>query len=247
MSARMKSTVLSAAAVTPARRDEMLALMQQYYENVTRAGFLADLAEKQWVILLLDPQADRLCGFSTQMLLEVEVDGAPVKLLFSGDTIVSRDHWGETALARAWSRLALELVDRCAPAALYWFLISKGYRTYRFLPLFFREFYPRHDVPTPDWAQRLIDAVGRHKFAGAYDASAGVVRAGAEKDRLRPGVADLDPERLRDPHVRFFAERNPGHVRGEELCCLARLARDNITPAACRVLGAEPVAAESVT
>jgi hypothetical protein len=246
MSARIESTLVPAAAVTPARRDEMLTLMQRYYENVTRAGFLADLAEKQWVIMLLDPQTDALSGFSTQMLLEVEVDGAPVKSLFSGDTIVSRDHWGESALARGWSRLVLELIDRCAPAALYWFLISKGYRTYRFLPLFFREFYPRYDVLTPDWARRLIDAFGRYKFADAYDAAAGVVRAKAAKDRLRPGVADLTAERLRDPHVRFFAERNPGHARGEELCCLARLARDNITPAACRVIGAEPVLAENV-
>jgi hypothetical protein len=44
--------------------------------------------------------------------------------------------------------------------------------------------------------------------------------------------------------VRFFVERNPGHIRGEELCCLARLARDNLTPAVRRVLGAEPRLAE---
>ncbi len=247
MSTRMESTVIPAAAISPARREEMLALMQQYFESVTRTTFLADLAEKQWVVMLVDRQTDALCGFSTQMLLEVEVDGAPVKSLFSGDTIVSRDHWSETVLVRVWAQLALELIDRCAPAPLYWFLISKGYRTYRALSLFFREFYPRHDVPTPDWSRKLIDALGRHKFADAYDPAAGVVRAGADKDRLRPGVADIDAGRLRDPHVRFFVERNPGHVRGEELCCLVRLARDNITPAVRRVLGAEPRLAESGT
>jgi len=244
MSATLESTVVPAASISPARREEMLSLMQQYFENVTRTGFLADLAEKQWVVMLLDRQTDALCGFSTQRLLEVNVDGVPVKSLFSGDTIVSRDHWSETALVRAWAGLALDLIDQCAPAPLYWFLISKGYRTYRFLPLFFRAFYPRYDVPTPEWAKRLIDALGRHKFADAYDAAAGVVRAGAGKDRLRPGVADIDDALLRDPHVRFFVERNPGHIRGEELCCLARLARDNITPAVRRVLGAEPRLAE---
>jgi hypothetical protein len=57
---------------------------------------------------------------------------------------------------------------------------------------------------------------------------------------LREGVAEVTPARLRDPFVRFFHERNPGHVRGEELCCLAPLTRENFTPAAYRVIGAEP-------
>ena len=198
-------------------------LMQRYYDHVTRDSFLADLAEKHWVIMLVDPQTNVLHGFSTQMLLEVESDGGPIKALFSGDTIVSQERWGETALTCAWARLALSLIDQYAPEPVYWFLISKGYRTYRFLPLFFREFYPRFDVPTPAWAKRIIDALGRYKFPGTYDAAAGVVRAGPDKDRLKPGVADLTTERLRDPHVRFFAEQNPGHAAGEELCCLARL------------------------
>jgi hypothetical protein len=243
VNAKTEGLVVPVAEVPPSRVEEMFALMERYYDRVTRTSFLADLAEKQWVIMLLDPQTNVLHGFSTQVLLEVEVEGAPVKALFSGDTIVAQERWGETALAHAWAQLALSLIDHHAPEPLYWFLISKGYKTYRFLPLFFREFYPRFDLPTPAWAKRIIDAFGRSKFPSAYDAAAGIVRAGPHKDRLKPGVADLTAERLRDPHVRFFAERNPGHVLGEELCCLARLARNNITRAACRMLGAETVLA----
>src|SRR5262249_26242236 len=155
----------------------------------------------------------------------VDVAGRPVKALFSGDTIVDRDHWGDNALAHVWGCLALSLIDDHAGAELYWFLISKGYRTYRFLPLFFHEFYPRHDAPTPAEVKAVLDGLGRHKYPATYDAAAGVVRADRFKDRLRPGLAELTPQRLRDPHVRFFAERNPGHVHGEELCCLAPLTR----------------------
>jgi hypothetical protein len=229
--------LLRVADLSPSRIDAMLGLMQRYYEHVTRSGFLADLAEKHWVIMLVDPQTDVLHGFSTQRLLEVESDGAVIKALFSGDTIVSQECWGETALTRTWARLALSLIDQCAPDPLYWFLISKGYRTYRFLPLFFQEFYPRFDSPTPVWAKNIIDTLGRYKFSTAYDAATGIVRAGPHKDRLKTGVADLTAERLRDPHVRFFAQQNAGHALGEELCCLARLSRANITPAACRILG----------
>ncbi len=89
----------------------------------------------------------------------------------------------------------------------------------------------------------MIDALGRARYPAAYDPAAGLVRTGPGKDCLRDGVADITPERLRDPHVRFFAERNPRHKDGEELCCLAPLSRENFTPAAYRVLGREPAAA----
>jgi hypothetical protein len=237
---KLKGLLVPTAALTDAQREEMFALMCGHYENVTRPAFGADLAEKRWVILLLDPQIEAVCGFSTQRLLEVGVAGRPVTALFSGDTIVARDLWGDSALAHVWGRLALSLIDSLPGAELYWFLISKGYKTYRFLPLFFHEFYPRHDAPTPAWARAVTDALGAHKFPGAYDPAAGVVRGGPGKDRLRPGVADLTSERLRDPHVRFFAGRNPGHARGDELCCLAPLTRANFTAAAYRVIGTEP-------
>ena len=222
----------------------MFALMDCYYEGVDRAGFDADLAEKEWVIQVLDPQTQRLCGFSTQMLLRADVDGLPVWALFSGDTIIARDCWGDTALAHFWGRLALSLIGRLGRAELYWFLISKGYKTYRYLPLFFREFYPHYDAPTPPRAQAVLDTLARAKYPVAYDPSRGIIRAGAGRERLRPGVADLTVERLRDPHVCFFQARNPGHVQGDELCCLAPLTRENFTPAAYRVIGPEPAVLE---
>ena len=238
---KLLSRLVEAATLSPKERDQMFALLDRYYEGVGRATFDADLAEKQWVILLLDPATDALCGFSTQVVLDVAVAGRRVKALFSGDTIIARERWGDSALAHTWGQFALRLIDRLADTELYWFLISKGYKTYRFLPLFFHEFYPRHDVTTPRWAKEVVDALGRHKYPATYEPAAGVVRASGAKDRLRPGVAEVTAERLRDPHVRFFVERNSGHAAGDELCCLAPLTRANLTPAAYRVIGPELV------
>jgi hypothetical protein len=237
---RLQGRLVPVADVSPAQRDAMFALMDRHYENMRRPAFDADLEEKKWVILLLDPATAEVCGFSTQVVLHAETEGRPIQALFSGDTIVDRDRWGDPALAHVWGRLALSLIDASQGAELYWFLISKGYKTYRFLPLFFREFYPRHDVPTPEWAQRVLDALSRRKFRADYDASAGLVRAFPGKDRLRPHVAEVTPDRLRDPHVAFFVRRNPGHARGDELCCVAPLTRANFTAAAYRVIGPEP-------
>src|SRR5262245_9895912 len=168
---KLKGLLVPTSAVTDAQLGAMFALMDRHYENVTRAAFTGDLNEKRWVILLLDPQTEEVCGFSTQVLLDATVAGRPIKALFSGDTIVARDRWGDPALAHVWGRLALSLIDSLPDVELYWLLISKGYKTYRFLPLFFREFYPRHDVPTPEWATAVIDALGHWRYPGRYDPS----------------------------------------------------------------------------
>ena len=226
--------------LSASERDQMFALMEKHYLNISRAKFDADLAEKQWVIQIVHEATGELCGFSTQMTLDAQVGARQIKALFSGDTIIDRQYWGDQALTHAWGRLALSLIDEWPGTELYWFLISQGYKTYRFLPVFFHEFYPRHDAPTPDRIQEVLHALGRQKFLEDYDPAAGVVRSNAKQYRVREGLADITPERLRDPHVKFFTEVNPGHVAGDELCCVAPLSRENFTFAAYRVIGLEP-------
>ena len=51
-----------------------------------------------------------------------------------------------------------------------------------------------------------------------------------------PLRADLDAPRPKDPHDRFFRRVNPGWVSGDELVCLTRVHRDNLTPAGRRIL-----------
>ncbi|MBW3540601.1 MAG: hypothetical protein KY476_10035 [Planctomycetes bacterium] len=220
------------------RRDEMFALMLRYYDGMRREAFEADLDEKDWVIELVD-RSGTLVGFSSQMTFEVPLAGGAARVLFSGDTIVDTRHRRHNSLAGLWGRLALSLMERYAESEMYWFLIAKGYKTYRFLPVFFHEFYPRYDCATPRRAAELIDALGRHRYPSAYDPASGLVSAGDDACRLRQGVADPSP-RLRDPHVHYFNERNPQHAAGDELCCIAPLSRENFTPAAWKVIHACP-------
>ena len=104
---KLQGRLVRVAALSPEERGQMFELMDSYYEGVGLSSFDGDLAEKEWVIQLLEPRTGRLCGFSTQMLLRADVAGLPVCALFSGDTIVARDCWGDPALAHVWGRLAL--------------------------------------------------------------------------------------------------------------------------------------------
>jgi hypothetical protein len=238
---RLEGGVRLVDELSPAERDRMFAVLSRYFAHVTRRRFEADLAEKEWAILLVDGVSNRIQGFSTMMRLEAVVDEQVVVGLFSGDTIVEREYWGETLLPRLWSRHAFALAASLPGARVYWFLICSGYKTYRFLPVFFREFYPTFERPTPPRIKHLIDAFCFMKFPREYDPEGGVVRF-ADAAPLQPGVADVTEQRLRDPHVAFFAAANPGHARGDELACLVELVPENLSPAGRRMLSvpAEP-------
>lgn len=234
---RLAGTVLPAAELSPRERDRMFRLLCDHFSNTSRQRFEADLAEKEWVVLLRERQCGTVQGFSTLMSLEAEAGGERVTAFFSGDTIISRDFWGETVLPRLWSRHVFRLAAAMPERKAYWFLICSGYKTYRFLPVFFREFHPRFDRATPPRLRELMDSLGRRKFPGEYDGASGVVRF-REPSPLREGIADITAKRLADPHVAFFERVNPGHLRGDELVCITEIAPTNVTPAGRRMIGA---------
>lgn len=234
--ARLTGQVKPVAELSGRERDEMYTLLAYYFANTTRRQFERDLAEKEWAILLSDMATGGVQGFSTLMRLNLMIDGAPVVAFFSGDTIIHREYWGETALPRLWGRHVFSLADQLRGTRVYWFLICSGYKTYRYLPLFFREFYPGYERSTPAPVKQMLDQLGRFKFGDEYDAERGVIRL-HQASPLQSGVAEITPQRLKDPHVAFFIQANPGHVSGDELACLAELSRDNLTPAGARMVG----------
>ena len=117
---------------------------------------------------------------------------------------------------------------------VYWLLLTSGYRTYRFLSVFFRTFYPRYDEKTPAAAQALLDAVAAERFGARYDSATGLVRF-EHPHTLAHDLVVVPTGRTADPHVKFFLARNPGFVAGGELACLTRIHDDNLTPAGRRM------------
>jgi hypothetical protein len=222
---RLTAQVRDRAALSAGDVARMYALYATYYDGTSCALFAADLAGKSHVIELTVDGA--LVGFSTLAVLPFEHRGAANLALFSGDTIIDQSHWGEQALVAAFCRFAGRLrAQRDVP--LYWLLISKGYRTYRYLSLFARTYYPQHAAPTPAAMQERLDALAQRKFGAAYDAAAGVVRFPQSRGHLKPAWADVRDHLLTHDVVRFFLDRNPGHAGGDELVCLTELAADNL-------------------
>ena len=239
---QLTGQIIRVADVSSVDCRQMFDLMRCNYDNITWAEFDTDLNEKDWVIVTRHPDNGQVMGFSTQQLYDQQTSEGPIKVLFSGDTIVDPEFWGSNPLAKLWGQLTLALMDTYPDHDLFWFLISKGYKTYRFLPVFFNEFFPRLDTPTPRWAENILNGIANKKFGDRYEAQHGIVYAALDGCRLKPNVAEIS-NRTSDLNIRFFESSNPGHALGDELCCLARLSRRNFRSSAWKVIGS-PVSDE---
>jgi hypothetical protein len=219
------------------QRDEMFALLSRHFEGVAREQFERDLAEKNWVI---DIESNgRLVGFSTLLVREEEFDGETLTAIYSGDTIVDPEGWKSPLLARTWIHAANALREEWPERRCFWLLLTSGFRTYRFLPVFWREFHPRFDASPPPASRRLLDHLAAAQYGALYAPSSGLVRF-PHPQRLRGALQPVPQGRTADPHVAYFLARNPGHAEGDELACLTEISTANLTLAGRRMVAAPP-------
>ncbi len=217
-------------------RQQMFQLMASHYDEIDRARFDEDLSEKHRVVLLQD-ETQALQGFSTYLVYATlhPTTRQPVRVIYSGDTIINRAHWGSQALAFEWLYQAGREKAREPEAPLYWFLISKGIRTYRYLAAFSRTYWPHPVDATPDEARALLEAVATQRFGAHYQPALGVIKFDTSRGHLRQELAIVDVSERRRPEVEFFLQANPGYAQGDELACLTELSSDNLKPLARRV------------
>ena len=214
--------------LTASQIKKMYSIMTKYYDNITEENFLIDLNKKCDVILLCN-ENDVIHGFTTLAIFPYDEH---TQLLFSGDTIIEQEYWGNNDLSHAWIINALSHAEKFK-GKTYWLLLTKGYKTYKFLHTFFNTFYPRVDTETPYPLQKIIDKFAREQFGDKYQN--GVLVEG--KDFLKGKYAVIDDTKLKDKNTAFFLEKNPNYKFGNELVCLCELSIGNMNKLGKRVLG----------
>jgi len=226
-----RSTVAEAVPVACLRdgqRQELLGLMSDHFENIDKPQFFADLDEKHSVILISDPRVERIVGFATLGILSTSLDGEPLAAIFAGDTVVEPAYWGHHAWIRHWSRQAFELAESVAPDPAYFLLLTSTHRSYRFLPGFFRDYWPRPDHTLSPLMRRRRDALVRQKFAREYDAASGVISL-RRPTPVREHRVDPVADTRDDTEANYFRKLNPGYQRGDFLVCFTEYSWANMT------------------
>ncbi|MBT8079622.1 MAG: hypothetical protein KJO31_13675 [Gammaproteobacteria bacterium] len=223
----MIGNIVKRSAIGQVVQAEMYDLFGRQFSGVSFVEFQADLREKNWALLLRD-DGGNLCGFSMIHYYETVIDGKNYPIVYSGDTVVDVDSWSDSALSYWWMGTIDYLRRIHGKDRLYWFLLVSGYRTYRFLPVYSECFYPRFDVPTPQPIQKIMHTLATDRFGDQFDPRSGLVRL-RHPAILKSGLRGIPENRMADPHIAFFAERNRTHESGDELVCFAELAENRLS------------------
>lgn len=216
----LKGQVKPIAEYSEAEIREMYRLMAEFYDHTDEQVFRKDFFDKDYCLALYADSGVPV-GFTTQKVLMLQVGEKTIHGVFSGDTIIDRKYWGDIELFRVWANFWFSYAEKYEE--FYWFLICKGYKTYRMLPVFWKEFYPNCRFETPAFEKQIIDAYGELLYPDEYNPLTGVVEYRSEKDRLKDGVADIGEKELKNKDIAFFAERNPGYRQGNDIACLAKI------------------------
>ncbi len=206
----------------------MFGLYNRYYGGAERNIFRRDLATKDYVIVLRDVE-NIIRGFSTLAVYTERFKDQTVRVLYSGDTIIEQMYWGQNQFSKEWLTFAGRIKAENPELPLFWLLIVKGHRTYRYLSLFSTEYFPRYNCATsPEFAE-LMEHLGTCRFGNAYDAKSGLVRFAQPRSFLNEQLVVIPEKDSRRPDVKYFLERNPHYGEGDELLCLCELSAEKLT------------------
>ena len=79
----------------------------------------------------------------------------------------------------------------------------------------FKESYPRYDRETPEHFKNILNEFARSELhsGDSYDEETNVFKQ--QQTILQENLAAISERDLQNPHINFFAKRNPGH---KEVC-----------------------------
>jgi hypothetical protein len=193
----------------------------KYYYNADYKTFVKDLKKKTGAILIKKIDDGTIVGFSTIGLIEKEINQQKCMGIFSGDTVIEKEYWGLPNLQTAFLRFMIKTRIKHPFVNFYWFLISKGYKTYLLMANNWADYYPRYNHRDDDKRKAIVKTFSNHLFEGFYDEQTGLLKFGEGYQKLKEGVAEIDDDlKQKYPKISFFEEVNPTWREGTELPCL---------------------------
>jgi hypothetical protein len=215
----IEASVIEVKYLSEDRIEEMYRLMQSSYENVIFSEFCKDLAEKQYCLVI--EKEKQLKGFSSIEAYDLVWQGEKFHVIFSGDTIVHKSLRNSRIL---WLTFGRWMLDYSRDKKCIWFLISKSYRTYQYLPQNFLHYFPAFGTMDKNLSS-LAKVLVEKKFGGHYDTDQMVIKAMEHQQYLK---CMEQPKLRKSPHQIFYETLNPGYWQGDELICCAPFSVENL-------------------
>jgi hypothetical protein len=207
----------------------MWSVFAKYYDSIDEQAFRKDLAAKTYIILIVEKSSKTIKGFSTVQIMDHLINRKKCQIIYSGDTVIEKEYWGTKDLQTTFSKLLFLTKLKKPLTPTYWFLISKGYKTYLLLAKNIKVHWPNVEKETPTYENQLLNDLCKNKFTDSWRPELGVLKFKNCLGKLKGEVAPVTDLELKEPLINFFVSKNPGHIDGDELCCLGNINLETIT------------------
>ncbi|MFT7371773.1 MAG: hypothetical protein ACI9T9_000452 [Oleiphilaceae bacterium] len=202
---------------------EMHRVFVQYYHNANLHNFVTDMGKKTGVIILQEKNTKKIIGFSTWTELNIIKGDKKSIGIFSGDTVVEKEYWGNKELQKTFVKQLLKTKIKNPKTSVFWLLISKGYKTYLLLTNNFPKHYPSHKKNNIK-LESIVDEYCEQLYPDAYNKDDRLLNFGDDYQYLKDDVADITPD-MTDENldIRHFTKLNPSWQQGTELPCVGEV------------------------
>ncbi len=204
-------------------KEQMWQLYVENYNDVTRQEFEKDLKKKNKLFIGCDKHTKEFAGFSAMEFYTEYVNGKKISVIYSGDTMIKKQYWGQKGLHNRFYIEALKHKLTHLSTPLYWFMVCMGYKTYLIMAKNSLEYWPNYNKKTPEDNLQVLNTIAGNKFGNAYDPSLNIINTKGVGCTLDPSVARITKTVLEIPEVSFFIKRNPKYAEGAELANISHL------------------------
>lgn len=233
----INGSVVPINEITSTDIKEMHQLFIQYYDNAGYDTFKNDLSQKDAVFMIRKKDTNEIVGFSTVVKKKIDglKKGRNCYAVFSGDTLVDKEFWGTTSLHFTAIRYIVMEKLKNPTSAIFWFLITKGYKTYLIMANNLNNCYPAYDNENDPKMEKVLKKLCMNFFPKNYDEKSGLLLFGDGYMKLKGNVAEITEEmKEKYPKIRFYEKVNPTWRMGTELPCTVELSFANLSNAIVR-------------
>lgn len=213
-------------------------LHRKYYDNLKSKVFKDDTYSKDYAILL--EKNNHLVGYTLFSLYQVIFKEQSWMIFYSGNTITDINSRSSIVLAASFFDVVKEMHKKWPGYKKCWFLLSKGFRTYKLLPQFFNTYFPADDK-TDEEIGSLLFQLAQSRFGKRYKKESGIIDMNGGADFINHALREEHNKYKQNKEVDFFCRRNPGFIKGDELVCGCSLSADNIKKGVLERLSSKPV------
>ncbi len=189
------------------------------HHNVTYQEFLDRTVNQFEYIAIYQNSQNSVVGFTGIRVSEIELEnGKHASLIYFGQTFIEQKYRGKHLLSFSVLQILLKRKLANPFKQSYMWFDAICYKPFMLASKYSGEFYPNMNMETPKHIKDLTDAIGYTHYPTQYNRERGTVVK--SQNRIKDEALRIGQNDLRNKYIRFFAEKNPGHAKGDGLICI---------------------------